>query len=641
MGILSVDHSMIPLAAADRRDWHNLPGSAMSLAIAATIDTRPGMRLVITADSVTAEQIRNELDFFLPDTTVLAFPDWETLVYDSFSPHQDIISERLLILNQLPTLAHGVVVVPATTIMQKLAPAEFVRGSSLLLSVGQKFDIDQMRRQLQQSAYRCVDNVYEHGEFAVRGSIMDIFPMGTNNPYRIDLFDNEIESLRTFDPETQLSIDRVTDVELLPAREFPLTGEAINAFQNRWHENLASSKEPPIYKDVSSGLSPAGIEYYLPLFFDTLSSLFDYLPDDTLVFTNDIEEELRHNWQEASSRYESLRYDILKPILQPSDILLTPDEVFATIKRYPRIELGAEDKKKGERFSFAALSDMSVHERSQQPLKSLATFMDQGSSRVLIATESNGRREVVDELLQRNHLITSSVDTWQDFLDGEQKLCLTVANLERSLSFDDVTLITEQQLFGERVLQQRRRERDRDNAAELVIKSLTELRNGSPVVHIDHGVGRYLGLQTLAIDNQDTEFLCLGYQEEAKLYVPVSSLHLISRYTGSEEANAPLHRLGGEIWQKAKRKAAEQIHDVAAELLNIYARRAAKKGFAYPEPDKSYQQFAAAFQFEETPDQKLAINHVIADMVQDKAICLLYTSPSPRDQRGSRMPSSA
>jgi len=620
MGILSVDNSMIPLAAADRRDWQNLPGSAMSLAIAATIDTRPGMRLVITGDSITATQIRNELDFFLPDTTVFAFPDWETLVYDSFSPHQDIISERLLILNQLPTLTHGVVVVPATTIMQKLAPAEFIRGSSLLLSVGQHFDIDHMRRQLEQSAYRCVDNVYEHGEFAVRGSIMDIFPMGTKNPYRIDLFDDEIESLRTFDSETQLSVDKVTEVELLPAREFPLTGEAINSFQDRWHEKLASSREPPIYQDVSSGLSPAGIEYYLPLFFDTLSSLFDYLPDDTLVFTSDIEDTLRHNWQEASSRYESLRYDILKPILPPSDILLSPDEVFTIIKRYPRIEIGVPDKKKGERFSFAPLPDMSVHERSQQPLKSLMTFLEEGSSRLLIATESNGRREVVDELLQRNHLDTHSVDAWQDFLDGEQQLCLTVADLDRSFSLEGVSLITEQQLFGERVLQQRRRARDKDNAAELVIKSLTELRMGSPVVHIDHGVGRYLGLQTLAIDNQDTEFLCLGYQEDAKLYVPVSSLHLISRYTGSEDGNAPLHRLGGEIWQKAKRKAAEQIHDVAAELLNIYARRAAKEGYAYPEPGKSYQQFAAAFPFEETPDQELAIDNVIADMVQDKTM---------------------
>ena len=623
MGILPIDNTMIPRQPADRRHWRNLPGSAMSLAIASEVASGPGIRLVITRDTASAEQIRNELRFFLPDTAVHAFPDWETLLYDSFSPHQDIISERLLILNQLPMLKTAVIVVPANTIMQKLAPRQFVLGSGLVLAAGDRFDIKQMRRKLESSAYRCVDNVYEHGEFAVRGAIMDIFPMGSPHPYRIDLFDDEIESLRTFDPESQLSVDKVDNINLLPAREFPLTQESINGFQDRWHEHLSDNKNCPIYQDVSSGMSPAGIEYYLPLFFAELETLFDYLPDDALVFTTDIESALRHNWDEAISRYESLRHDIMKPILPPSSLLLSPDDVFATLKRHPRIEIVAEDSgTKGIRFEFEQPPDVSVNERGGQPLAKLAQLQANTDSRLLIVAESNGRREAVDELLSRHHLHATMVRDWHAFLSGEQKLCLTVARLERGYSDprSDVVLVTEQQLFGERVLQKRRRERERDNAAELVIKSLTELHIGSPVVHIDHGVGRYLGLQTLTIDGQETEFLTLGYQEDAKLYVPVSSLHLISRYAGSEEGHAPLHRLGGDVWQKAKRKAAEQIHDVAAELLNIYARRAAKKGFAYTVNEETYQQFAAAFPFEETPDQELAIDNVIADMVQEKSM---------------------
>ena len=628
MGILPIDNTMVPQQPADRRHWHNLPGSAMSLAIASEVEAGPGIRLVITRDMVSAEQIHHELQFFLPDITIRTFPDWETLIYDSFSPHQDIISERLEILNQLSLLQTGVIIIPANTIMQKLAPAHFILGSSLLLEVGQKFDIGLMRRKLEASAYRCVDNVYEHGEFAVRGAIMDIFPMGSDDPYRVDLFDDELESLRTFDPETQLSTGRVDSVNLLPAREFPLTDSAINSFRDRWHERLSSNRNCPVYQDVCAGISPAGIEYYLPLFFEKLETLFDYLPVNILVLTTDIENTLRQSWEDAHGRYENLRYDILRPILPPSEILLSPDEIFSILKRYPRVDLilqGDSDPKPRQglkHFDFTELPDISVNERSQQPLARLSELLTTTKARILITAESSGRREVVDELLQRHHLHATRVHDWQAFLATEQKLCLTVANLERGYSDPEsaTMLITEQQLFGERVLQKRRRERERDNAAELVIKSLTELHTGSPVVHIEHGVGRYLGLRTLTIDAQETEFLMLGYQDDAKLYVPVSSLHLISRYTGSGEEHAPLHRLGGDAWQKAKRRAAEQIHDVAAELLNIYARRAARTGFAYPLPNDDYHQFTAAFPFEETPDQELAIQNVIDDMVQEKAM---------------------
>ncbi|HKI74312.1 MAG TPA: transcription-repair coupling factor, partial [Pseudomonadales bacterium] len=486
-----------------------------------------------------------------------------------------------------------------------------------------KFDIPTMRRNLEASAYRCVETVYEHGEFAVRGSIMDIFPMGSTSPYRIDLFDDEIESLRTFDPEDQRSIDKVDSIRLLPAREFPLTGDAINLFLDQWHQRFSTDpRRCPLYQDVSAGMSPAGIEYYLPLFFSELDTLFDYLPDNCLVFVNDIDDALRRQWDEAHARFESLRYDIERPILPPAEILCAPDEIFALCNHHVRIDVRAEPKDRSDEFAFTPLPDVSVNERGQRPLAQLSAFLASNPVRVLIATESGGRREMVDELLSRHHIDATGCADWQAFLDIDATVGLTVAGLERGLYLPEhqLALITEQQLFGEHVLQKRRRDKQRDNAAELVIKSLTELQVGSPVVHIDHGVGRYQGLVTLTIDGQNGEFLSLGYQDDARLYVPVSSLHLISRYSGSEEALAPLHRLGGDAWEKAKRKAAEQIRDVAAELLNIYARREAKPGFAFPAPDDNYRQFAAAFPFEETPDQEVAIERVIADMMAPRAM---------------------
>ncbi len=613
-----------PKRATDRRHWGNLPGSAESLAIAQSLIEGEEFGLVIAENSQAAERIFDELRFFLPEQfPVLLFRDWETLIYDSFSPHQDIISERLSILNQLPTLTTGALVVPATTIMQKIAPRSFSLGSSLVLDIGQKFDIAVMRRKLEASAYRCVETVFEHGEFAVRGSIMDIFPMGSNLPYRLDLFDDEIESLRTFDPETQLSIEKVEKVNLLPAREFPLTTSAISHFQDSWHQKFqVDPRNCAVYQDVSQGLSPAGVEYYLPLFFDQLESLFDYLSEDSLVFVCKVEDTIGKYWHDAHLRYENLRYDVQRPILAPEDILLPKDLLFAESNKRRRIDL-VTGPSRGDNLEFAPLPEIAISERQQRPLARLQGFIKENSDTgIIIVTESKGRREVVDELLARNGISTRQVDNWETAVNTGVGVLLMVAPLERGfyLPGEKRLLITEQQLFGEHVLQQRRRDKQKDNAAELVVKSLTELNVGSPVVHIDHGVGRYLGLETLDIDGQPAEFLSLGYLEDAKLYVPVASLHLISRYGGADETVAPLHRLGGDVWEKAKRKAAEQIHDVAAELLNIYARREAKTGFAYPEPDDAYYQFAAAFPFEETPDQQTAIARVITDMVQEKTM---------------------
>lgn len=613
-----------PGAPGDRQRWSNLPGSGMALAIADAARNAGRFSLIITEDMQAADRLAAELRFFLEgELPVALFPDWETLLYDGFSPHQDIISDRIAILNQLPGQQEGVLIVPASTLMHRVAPRQFAVGSSLVLDVGQEFNIETMRRNLEASAYRCVETVMEHGEFAVRGSIMDVFPMGSELPYRLDLFDNEIESLRTFDPETQMSVETVDNIRLLPAREFPLTDAAINRFKDNWHQHFQSDpRNCPVYQDVSQGLSPAGIEYYQPLFFEAMDTLFDYLPETALVFVARIDDTLRRFWQDATQRYESLRFDVQRPILAPDELLLSPDEIFETCSRYARIDLRDETLEKGAVFSFAPLPEVAVNDRSQHPLERLAEVINTSDARILLVAESSGRREVVDELLRKNGIDAAIVESWSDFVTGSARIQLTVAPVERGLSLPDenILLITEQQLFGEHVLQQRRRDRQRDNAAELVIKSLTELRIGSPVVHIDHGVGRYQGLTTLDVDGDANEYLSISYQDDAKLYVPVASLHLISRYSGSEESLAPLHKLGGDTWEKAKRKAAEQVHDVAAELLNIYARREAKPGFAFPRPDESFDQFVAAFPFEETPDQQVAIERVISDMVMARAM---------------------
>lgn len=614
----------LPGKAGERRRWGPVPGAAAGLAIAETVTRTASVALAITSETGSAELLADEIQCFLGETgQVITFRDWETLIYDAFSPHHDIISDRLAALNRIVTLrGPAVIVVPAYTLMHRLPPRSFALGRSFHLDVGQQLDVHAMRHKLAASAYRAVETVFEHGEFAVRGSLIDIFPMGSDLPFRIDLFDDRIESLRTFDPESQLSIDRVESIRLLPAREFPLDGPGINEFQDRWSQVFdVDVRRCPIYQDVAGGLSPAGIEYYLSLFFGTTESLFDYLPEDTLVFCEPLGEVVEDYWQKAGLRYESLGYDLQRPILPPARILMPPADFFAGLSAYPRVELFAEPRAGMDTLSFLPLPTLSINERSAHPLAQLERHTTQSGGRMLILTESTGRREVVDELMRKHGLRPKVTESWQTFLAGDDPICISVAPLERGFEIPGVlSVVTEIDLFGDHVLQKRRRAKAKETNADLVVKSLTELHTGSPVVHIDHGVGRYLGLQTLQIDGHDAEFLCLGYQDDAKLYVPVASLHLISRYAGAEEDHAPLHRLGGDQWLKARRKAAEQIHDVAAELLNIYARREAKPGYSYPEPGQDYYQFAAAFPFEETPDQQLAIEQVISDMIRPQAM---------------------
>jgi transcription-repair coupling factor (superfamily II helicase) len=616
-------------ATAGKQHWGNLPGAALSLAIAEAASHAKRFTLLLTADSQSAERLQEELSFFAPTLPVLHFPDWETLPYDVFSPHQDIISQRIAALYRLPELKHGVLVVPITTALHRLPPKRFLLGSSLVLEVGQQLDVNQMRGNLEAAGYRCVDTVYEHGEFAVRGALIDLFPMGSSQPYRIDLFDDEIETLRTFDPDSQRSIDKVESIKLLPAREFPLEKKAVTDFRGRFRERFdVDFRRCPIYQDLSTGITPAGIEYYLPLFFEETATLFDYLPADTQVFSlPGIEKAAEHFWVDARSRYEDRRVDPERPLLPPGDIFLPVEDCFARLKNWPRVVVSQEDIEEGvgrTRFNARALPDLAIQAKAGEPLAALRRFIEEYPGRVLFCAESAGRREVLLELLARLKLKPKEVDGWPTFAASKERLGICIAPLDEGLLLDELALIAESPLFGQRVMQRRRREKSRDGG-DNVIKNLTELREGSPVVHIDHGVGRYLGLVTLEIDGQAAEFLALMYAEEAKLYVPVASLHLIARYTGSDDALAPLHRLGSETWQKAKRKAAEQVRDVAAELLDIYARRAAREGYAFKDPMADYATFSAGFPFEETPDQQTAIEAVLADMLapkpMDRLVC--------------------
>jgi transcription-repair coupling factor (superfamily II helicase) len=616
-------------AASGKQHWGNLPGAALSLAIAEAASSASRFTLLLTADSQSAERLQAELAFFAPQLPVLHFPDWETLPYDLFSPHQDIISQRVAALYALPGLTHGVLVVPITTALHRLAPTRFLLGRSLVLDVGQKLDVEAMRLRLEAAGYRCVDTVYEHGEFAVRGALLDIFPMGSNLPYRIDLFDDEIETLRTFDPETQRSIDKVESIRLLPAREFPLDKKAITDFRGRFRERFdVDFRRCPIFQDLTTGITPAGIEYYLPLFFEDSATLFDYLPQATQVFSlPGIEQAAEQFWHDVRNRYEERRVDPERPILPPAELFLPVEDCFARLKNWPRVVTSAEDIEPGighERFEARALPELAIQAKATEPLAALRRFIEEYPGRVLFSAESAGRREVLLELLARLKLKPAEVEGWPQFVASKQRLAICIAPLDEGLLLDEVALIAESPLFGQRIMQRRRREKSRDGG-ENVIKNLTELREGSPVVHIDHGVGRYLGLVTMEFDGQAAEFLALMYAEEAKLYVPVASLHLIARYTGSDDALAPLHRLGSEVWQKAKRKAAEQVRDVAAELLDIYARRAARKGHAFADPLLDYENFSAGFPFEETPDQQTAIEAVRKDMLagtpMDRLIC--------------------
>ena len=629
----SVLHPLFPERAGQWTRWGRLYGSSTGLALATTARQHAGPLLVVAPDTLAANRLEQEVGFYLgrdPALPVLSFPDWETLPYDVFSPHHDIVSERLATLYRLPALVRGVLILPVPTLMQRLPPRRFLEAHALVLDVGDALDLDAMRTRLEASGYRCVSEVFEHGDFAVRGNLLDLYPMGSTLPYRIELFDEEVESLRTFDPETQRSIEKVEQVRLLPAREFPLDEDGVRHFRQAFR--MAFEGDPqrsPLYRDVSQGLPPPGIEYYLPLFFEETATLFDYLPGAALLATLEgAEEAVAGHWGECTARYESGRHDTERPLLPPEQVFLREDEVLHRFKAFPRVRPQRFEWEGDGAVNFATEAPplLSLDARAERPTERLSRFLEGFDGRVLFAVESAGRREALLELLAGCDVHPRPCEDWQDFLRSEVPVGVTVAPLEEGVLLGEprVAVISEPQLYGEQVMQRRRR-RSQKREADAVVRNLAELEVGAPVVHEDHGVGRYLGMQKIEAGGVETEFLTLEYAGGDRLYVPVSSLHLISRYTGGAPESAPVHKLGSGQWEKAKKKAAKRVRDVAAELLSIYAQRAARTGHAYPLDGQQYRAFAADFPFEETPDQQEAIEAVLADMQagqpMDRLIC--------------------
>lgn len=617
--------------AGEKRWIGSLLGSSAALLFKEIAAQSSNLYVIVARNNQHLAQLESELEFYGIKPTI--FPDWEILPYDRLSPHQDIVSERLAILSNMPQ--KGILLISASTLAQRVAPYSWVVGEHFDIKVGQKLDLEVQKKQLVQAGYRLVDTVYDHGEFAVRGSIMDIFASGQSQPIRIDLFDDEIESLKFFDPETQRTTESLKNFTVLPAKEFPLK-EGRSIFRDRYAESFptANPKKNPIYQDVLEGISTPGLEFYLPLFFDKKAmeaqSMFTtYLPKHCVVITNnEIEDELINFWKEVMRRYEDRRHNIDQPILPPEDLFLMPNHVLQALNQFPRIVASAETfEAKAGVLNLAAEQPpkLPVDPKKPQPFEAVKHYIDQVKHPVLLVAESAGRRETLKDALRSVLGEIQNVESFAQFQKNKLQVAITSAPLDRGLLLtDQLSVISENQLYEHRVVQ-RRRKRQQEVSEEFLIRSLTELSIGAPVVHIDHGVGRYAGLVTLEIDEQDHEFLQLDYADGAKVYVPVTNLHLISRYSGGDPDLAPLHKLGTDTWSKAKRKALEQIHDVAAELLHIQARRQSKPGFAFELDHTGYMQFASGFAYEETLDQANAIEATLHDMQlakpMDRLVC--------------------
>lgn len=621
-----------PEKAGDTRVVANLHGASLPLTVATLAEQQNRFILMVVPDNQTALKLQPEIKQFT-GRECHVFPDWETLPYDNFSPHQDIISDRIARLYQLPQQTSGILLIPVSTLMQRVMPHSFLVQHALMVKKGDRLSLEKLRHQLELSGYRHVDQVIEHGEYASRGSILDLFPMGSNQPYRIDFFDDEVDTIREFDPENQRSTQELDSINLLPAHEFPTDDDAVEQFRVRWRERFDARREPEsIYQQVSKKTWPAGIEYWQPLFFDETETLFDYLPQNTLLVTKgDLEASAKQFLKDADYRYDQRRVDPLRPLLPPNEIWQTIDELFGAFKRYPRIKVQfdqTELKAGRTNAPVSALPELTINQQLKEPLGALRQFTEEYTGKIVFSVETEGRREAMLDLLARIKIRPMVCGSLSEALDSPTDFSMVVGPAEIGFQCEtpNFALICESNLLGERVVQQRRRDNKKTtSSSDTIIRNLAELQIGQPVVHLEHGVGRYLGLQTLEAGGITTEYVTLEYQQGAKLYVPVASLHLISRYSGGAEESAPLHRLGGEAWEKARKRAAEKVRDVAAELLDVYAKRATKPGFAFKHDREAYLDFCAGFPFEETADQKQAINAVLSDMCQpiamDRLVC--------------------
>ena len=632
----------IPASGGERVVWERLHGCSKALAITCAARQHAALFVVVTADQSGAHRLMEELAFFNPAGSgprVLLFPDWETLPYDRFSPYQDIVSDRLAALAELRSMRSGILVVPVSTLMHRLLPADYLLANSLVLGTGQTLETEHFRKDLGNRGYRSVSQVMEHGDMAVRGSILDIYPMGSDVPYRLDLFDDEIDSIRVFDIESQRSLEKTGEIRILPAREVPLTAPAIDLFRSNWRLRFAGNPgRSPVYTDVSNGIAPAGIEYYLPLFYSHTGSLADYFPEHPVVMLDEGAYDAALDFQGmAESRYEQRKHDEERPLLTPEEMFFPAAEALGLLAGFPQIHLGNSGTGAGGAGADAGTVNtisyatgyprkFPVNARAQDPMAVFRRFLDEFGGRVLIVAESIGRRETIMDLFRAEKTRPVLFRDWNEFMAHEAGFGLTVAPLERGavLERPSVVILSESQLFGERAQQRRLRKRRRQ-LTDSIVGSLTELSVGAPVVHEEHGVGRYRGLVTLTVNGIDAEFISLEYDRGDKLYVPVAALDLVSRFVGMDAEHAPLHRLGSGQWLKAKRKALKKVYDVAAELLELHARRAAVNGHAFTVDNNAYQAFAQDFPFEETPGQADAIEGVLEDMraavPMDRLVC--------------------
>jgi len=590
--------------------------------LACRLKTTKEPLVVITSSAFEAQRLMEEMPFFAPNLRLHLLPDWETLPYDVFSPHPDLISERLATLYQISQNNFDVVIIPITTALLKMPPAAYLAGHTFMLTKGRNLDLEALRNQCAQAGYHHVSQVISPGEFSVRGGLVDLFPMGGVLPYRIDLFDDEIETIRTFDVDTQRSLYPVPEIRLLPAREFPLDKVSTDLFRSQFREQFVGDPQrAKIYKDVSKGIVTGGIEWYLPLFFERTSTIFDYLPKQAVLCSHgDLDKATQTFWYEANSRYKLLAYDAERPVLPPELLLTRAEDFFIKLKEFPVVNV-LLDKKLAAKSKFPSLE---VDRRAEDPLFKLKAYIKKAKIRILVTAESLGRRETMSQLFVEQELDFPACETWAEFEASDTPVMIGVSTLHGGF-VGDVAVITEAELYATTVRQQRRRVKEKVRNTEGMLRDLSELRMNDPVVHEQHGVGRYRGLQNIDFGEGETEFLLLEYQGDDKLYIPVSQLFLISRYSGGPPESAPLHSLGSGKWDKAKKRALKQIRDTAAELLNLYAQRASRKGHVFKLNLKDYEAFCEGFPFEETPDQLSAIEAVIGDMQSgrpmDRLVC--------------------
>jgi len=603
-------------------------GDAWLIAQLARHPGRRGALAVVTAQAIDATRLQEEIGFFDPALRCAVLPDWETLPYDAFSPHQDLVSERLATLYDLQRGAVDLLLIPASTAVHRLVPREFLASRTFFFEKGQHLDEAGLREQLVLAGYENVSQVVRPGEFSIRGGLIDLFPMGSRLPYRLDLFGPDIESIRTFDPDSQRSLYPIDRVRLLPGREFPLDEPARNLFRSRWRERFEGDPSRcAVYRDVGNGIAPAGVEYYLPLFYERTTSLFEHLPEGaTLLLHGDVEAALRSFAEDTRQRHAFLRHDPERPVLDPAELFLGVDEFFTAANAQGRFAMSRGATTVAPGYTTAP-AEVAIDRRATEPTAALRRALAEDGQRYLLVAESPGRRETLQTLLGEHHIATATIDDWASFIAGREPVGFTVAPLADGFARAEagIVVLTEAELFVGAVRRRRGRRREALTDVDAIIRDLSELKPGDPVVHVQHGIGRYEGLVSMDLGDGPTEFLHLRYAGDATLYVPVAQLHLIMRYSGASPEEAPLHQLGSGQWEKARRRAAAQAHDTAAELLNIYARRATRIGHQFAFDALDYEAFAEGFGFEETPDQLAAIHAVVHDMVSgrpmDRLVC--------------------